>query len=124
VIAVVSTVLVLGLLITAIVTSKGWPSVKEAFFDWDDFKASFPEVLKGFWLDIKMFIVIEIAVLILGLIVALARISKPPALFPLTDHGPRPSTCAQTLRAARLLCICAQYPVRVAGNTWHCRQCW
>ena len=82
-VAVVSTVLVLGLLITAILTSKGWPSVKEAFFDWDDFKASFPAVLRGFWLDVKMFIVIEIAVLILGLVVALARISKPPALFPL-----------------------------------------
>ena len=64
-------------------TSKGWPAVRETFFSWEAFRTSFPEVLKGFWLDIKMFIVIEIAVLILGLIVALARISKPPALFPL-----------------------------------------
>jgi len=65
------------------VTSKGWPAVRETFFSWEAFRTSFPEVLKGFWLDIKMFIVIEIAVLILGLIVALARISRPPALFPL-----------------------------------------
>ena len=82
-IAAVSTVLVIGLLITAIVTSKGWASVQEAFFDWDDFKASFPEVAKGFWLDVKMFLVIEVAVLIVGLVVALARISRPPPLFPL-----------------------------------------
>ncbi len=81
-IAAVSTVLVIGLLITAIVTSKGWESVQEAFFDWDDFKASFPEVAKGFWLDIKMFVVIEIAVLIVGLVVALARISRPPRAVP------------------------------------------
>jgi polar amino acid transport system permease protein len=74
---------VLGLLVTVIVTSEGWPNVKETFFNWDDFKASFPKVLDGFWLDIKLFVVVEICVLVLGLVIALARLSRTPALFPL-----------------------------------------
>jgi polar amino acid transport system permease protein len=79
----VSTVLVLGLLVTVVVTSEGWPNVRETFFDWDDFVDSFPAVLDGFWLDVKLFVLVEIAVLILGLLIALARISRAPALFPL-----------------------------------------
>jgi polar amino acid transport system permease protein len=80
---VVSTVVVLGLLATVVLTSEGWPTVRETFFNWDDFVDSFPAVLDGFWLDVKLFVVVEIAVLVLGLLVALARISRAPALFPL-----------------------------------------
>lgn len=86
-VATVSTVVVLGLLVGAIVTSKGWPDVKETFFNWEVFKDSFPGVAKGFWLDIKMFVAVEVIVLILGLLVALARISTLPAVAPLRLLG-------------------------------------
>jgi polar amino acid transport system permease protein len=76
-------VVVVGLLVFVIVTSEGWPNVRETFFNWDDFKASFPKVLDGFWLDVKLFVIVEVCVLILGLLVALARLSRTPALFPL-----------------------------------------
>jgi polar amino acid transport system permease protein len=79
----VSTVVVLGLLVTVVVTSEGWPTVRETFFDWDDFVDSFPAVLDGFWLDVRLFVIVEAAVLVLGLLIALARISRAPALFPL-----------------------------------------
>ena len=82
-IAATSTVLVLGLIATAILTSEGWPNVRETFFSPEDFADAFPAVLDGFWLDVKLFLVVEVAVLILGLVVALARISRNPALFPL-----------------------------------------
>jgi polar amino acid transport system permease protein len=81
-IATISTVVVLGALITAIVTSKGWPAVRSTFFSWESFKASFPDVLKGFWLDIRLFVVVEVVVLALGLAIALARTSAAPALAP------------------------------------------
>ncbi len=74
---------VLGLLATVVMTSEGWPNVRETFFNWDDFKASFPKVLDGFWLDVKLFVIVECCVLVLGLLVALARLSRTPALFPL-----------------------------------------
>jgi polar amino acid transport system permease protein len=82
-ISAVSTVVVLGLLVTVVVTSEGWPTVRETFFDWDDFKDSFPAVLDGFWLDVKLFVIVEACVLVLGLLIALARLSRTPALFPL-----------------------------------------
>jgi polar amino acid transport system permease protein len=74
---------VLGLLVTVVVTSEGWPNVRETFFNWDDFVDSFPAVLDGFWLDVRLFVSVEAAVLVLGLLIALARISRAPALFPL-----------------------------------------
>jgi polar amino acid transport system permease protein len=79
----VSTVAVLGGLAALILTSEGWPTVKDTFFNPSDFADSFPAVAKGFWLDVKLFCIIEVGVLILGLLIALARISRAPALFPL-----------------------------------------
>ena len=40
-------------------------------------------MLDGFWLDIKIFMVVEVVVLVLGLVVAVARSTRAPALFPL-----------------------------------------
>jgi len=82
-VAVTSTVAVLGLLVTVVVTSEGWSNVRETFFSPTDFADAFPAVLDGFWLDVKLFVIVEIAVLVLGLAVALARLSRTPALFPL-----------------------------------------
>src|SRR3954469_21769291 len=82
-IAAISTVVVIGGLIAIIVTSPGWDDVKQTFFSWPDFKRSFPEVLKGFWLDVKLFCIIEVVVLALGLVIALVRTSRTAPLFPL-----------------------------------------
>lgn len=86
-IAAASTIVVIGGLATWILTSPGWPVVRETFFSWSVFKDSFPEVLSGFWLDVKLFVLIEIGVLIVGLIIALVRTSRGPALFPLRLLG-------------------------------------
>jgi polar amino acid transport system permease protein len=82
-----STVVVLGGLTALIVTSKGWTNVRETFFSPGDFADAFPQVLDGFWLDVKLFLIVEVAVLILGLLVALARTSQAAALFPLRLLG-------------------------------------
>ena len=82
-IAAVSSLLVIGGLVALAVTSPGWPNVRDTFFSWSAFKDSFPDVAKAFWLDIKMFCVIEVAVLIVGLLIALIRTSSVAALFPL-----------------------------------------
>jgi polar amino acid transport system permease protein len=74
---------VIGGLAALILTSPGWPDVRNSFFNWDVFRDTFPDVLDAFWLDIKMFVVIEIAVLALGLVVALVRLTGAPALYPL-----------------------------------------
>jgi polar amino acid transport system permease protein len=82
-VALVATVVVLGGLLALLLTSPGWPNVRETFFDADQFRDHFPDVLGGFWLDVKLFVVIEIGVLVLGLLVALSRITRAPILFPL-----------------------------------------
>jgi polar amino acid transport system permease protein len=74
---------VLGGLAALILTSPGWPTVRDTFFSWSAFRHSFPDVLKGFWLDVRMFVIVEIVVLILGLAIATCRTSRAPALFPL-----------------------------------------
>jgi polar amino acid transport system permease protein len=82
-ISAVSTVVVVGGLVALVVTSKGWPTVREAFFNPADFADAFPDVLRGFWIDVKLFVIVEVIVLVLGLLVALCRTSRAPALFPL-----------------------------------------
>jgi len=78
-----STVVVVGGLTALVVSSPGWKNVRDTFFDREAFTAAFPDVLRGFWLDVKLFVIVEIAVLVLGLLVALARTTRAPALFPL-----------------------------------------
>ena len=86
-IAISSSVVVIGGLAAWILTSPGWPEVRETFFSWSIFKQAFPEVLDGFWLDVKLFMIVEVAVLIVGLVIALVRTSRSPALFPLRLLG-------------------------------------
>jgi len=82
-IAAISSVIVIGGLAALALTSPGWPNVRDTFFSWSAFKDSFPDILSAFWIDVKLFMVVEVAVLILGLAVALIRTSRAPALFPL-----------------------------------------
>ncbi len=86
-VAALSTLIVIGGLAAWILTSPGWPVVRETFFSWTIFKDSFPEVLEGFWLDVKVFVIVEVIVLILGLVIAMVRTSRGPTLFPLRLLG-------------------------------------
>jgi polar amino acid transport system permease protein len=82
-IAATSTLVVLGGLVALALTSPGWPEVRDTFFSWEVFRDTFPDILDAFWLDIRVFLVVELAVLVLGLVVALLRTANTPALFPL-----------------------------------------
>jgi polar amino acid transport system permease protein len=86
-VAAISSVIVLGGLAIWVLTSPGWPAVRETFFSWTVFRDSFPEVAEGFWLDVKLFVIVEIAVLAAGLMIALVRTSAGAALFPLRLLG-------------------------------------
>jgi len=73
---------VLGGLATLLLTSPGWPTVRQKFFSSSAFSSSFGQVLSGFWLDVRMFMVVEVVVLVVALLIALCRTVKVPALFP------------------------------------------
>lgn len=81
--ATVSALVFFGVLSVVVVTSPGWPTVQATFFDWDVAVAVFPAVLEGFWLNVRLFLIAEPLILVVGLVVALARVSRSPLLFPL-----------------------------------------
>jgi polar amino acid transport system permease protein len=61
----------------------GLQDVRETFFNWDDLKASWPAVRKGFWLNIQIFVVAEAIVLVWAMVVAVVRQLPGPAAAPL-----------------------------------------
>lgn len=82
-IAAASTLLLVGLVLWWILTSETWPAVQRQFFSPAHFRAAWPDVLGGFWLDIKMFLVAEVLILVIALLLAMVRSLRGPAFFPL-----------------------------------------
>jgi polar amino acid transport system permease protein len=81
--AAASTVVFFGLVGGGIVASPGWDSVRETFFSWSDAKASFPEIARGFVVNVKLFLFAEALILAAGLAIALVRGTRSPLMFPL-----------------------------------------
>ncbi|WP_327088614.1 amino acid ABC transporter permease [Nonomuraea sp. NBC_01738] len=82
-IATASTIVVLVLIVTIATNAPGWPRVQETFFNPQEFMKSLPDIWDGFLLNVKIFLIAEPLILILGLLVALARGLKAPVFFPL-----------------------------------------
>lgn len=81
-VATVAVLVVFTLLGLGITGSPGWPRVRDLFFDWGHAKASLPAIRDGFWLNVQLFLVAEVAILALALAVALARTARSPWLAP------------------------------------------
>ena len=75
--------LVVGLAVGLVVTSPGWERVKETFFDWDKAVDSFPAVLEGLWLNIRIMLICAVLIAIFGLTLAVMRTIRGPVAFPL-----------------------------------------
>ncbi|WP_432927660.1 amino acid ABC transporter permease [Microbispora sp. CA-135349] len=82
-VATASTIVVVVALIVAITSSPGWPRVRETFLSPEAFVAALPDVLRGFLLNIEIFLVAEAFILVVGLLVALVRGLRSPVFFPL-----------------------------------------
>jgi polar amino acid transport system permease protein len=81
-IATASTLVVFGAIALIVVTSTGWPEVKQAFFNWDEFTYSFPKVLRALKLNIEIFLIAEVFILIFALAIAILRGLPGPVFFP------------------------------------------
>jgi polar amino acid transport system permease protein len=73
-------VLVVGLVVSQL---PGWHVVQDTFFNVDEFVSSFPQLISAFWLNIRIFIVAEVFILIVGIVVALARTLQAPIWLPI-----------------------------------------
>jgi len=81
-IATLSSVIVIGSLIRLIVTSPGWQSVKDTFFDWSYGGEVLGAVAKGLVVNIRLTIIAAIMIGIFAMILALLRTSRSAALTP------------------------------------------
>jgi polar amino acid transport system permease protein len=79
----ISTVVFLAAVAALIVASPGVNKVVESFFSTTGFEDSFGTVSEGFWLNVKLMLVAEALVLVVGLVIAVIRSLPGPALAPL-----------------------------------------
>jgi polar amino acid transport system permease protein len=82
-IALVSTAVFFALLAVAVTHAPGWPEVRRTFFDWGEFRASFPEIARAFKLNVKIFCIAEVFILAFALLLAVIRSLPGPVFFPL-----------------------------------------
>jgi polar amino acid transport system permease protein len=82
-IALLSTVVFFAAVVFAITHAPGWPAVRSQFFDWHEFKSTFPEIAHAFRLNIKIFCIAEAFILVFALVLAVLRSLPGPVFFPL-----------------------------------------
>jgi polar amino acid transport system permease protein len=82
-IAAVSTVVVFGAIVLVVVNSPGWPDVKEQFFDREIFSTSIRAIAPKLLVNIKIFLIAEVFILVLGLLIAVLRGLPGPVFFPI-----------------------------------------
>jgi polar amino acid transport system permease protein len=82
-IAVASTVVVFGAIGLVIVNAPNWPLVQHDFFDAGKFGDAMPALLKGFVVNVELFLTAEAVILVLALVVAVLRSLPGPVFFPL-----------------------------------------
>ncbi|MFF4524659.1 amino acid ABC transporter permease [Streptomyces bluensis] len=81
-IAALSTLGTGALLYLIVVNAPGWPRTRETFFNWEYAREAFPQVLEGLWLNVRLLLVCGAAVLVLGMLIAIARTLPGPVFFP------------------------------------------
>jgi polar amino acid transport system permease protein len=81
-IAIFSSILVLGTLTIVLVTSPGWESVKSTFFDIGYGQEVLPLVAKGLWINLQLTFIGGAAIGVIALGLALLRTTKSPTLTP------------------------------------------
>lgn len=86
-IAAISTISVVAAIIILVPMTPGWERVQKSFFNGEVLARTFPKLLDAFLINIMIFAWSAPAIAVLGLLIALARDAKSPALFPLRIFG-------------------------------------
>jgi polar amino acid transport system permease protein len=81
-IALVSTIVVFGVIIYIVVTSPGWPQVQKTFLNGEVFWSSLPAQIRALWKNIQLFLAAEVLILIFALVLAVMRSLPGPVFFP------------------------------------------
>ena len=81
-VATVSSLIVVTAIVLLVPRMPRWDRVRQSFFNGERFRDSFPRLLDAFVLDVKIFAWSAPLILILAMMIAMARNSRSPALFP------------------------------------------
>lgn len=82
-----STLAVFALIVFLVPLAPGWAKVQASFFNAEVFWTTLPGLLDAFVLDVAIFAWCAPLIALLGLLIALARDVRNPALFPLRIFG-------------------------------------
>lgn len=82
-VSITSTGVVFGLAAWWITSADQWPLVRNAFFSWEAIQESFPQVLRGFWINMRVWITTMPVILVVALVVAALRSLTGPLFAPL-----------------------------------------
>jgi polar amino acid transport system permease protein len=80
--AVASTLVFAGAVGFGITRTPGWARVQQTFFSPAAAWSALPSVVEGLWLNIRVLVVAEIGILVLGLLIATLRTLRGPVFFP------------------------------------------
>jgi len=82
-VALASTVVFFGALWWIVVNAPGWDAFQAAFLNADYFWAALPKQVSAFWVNVRLFLIAEVLILVVGLLLAIARSLPGPVFFPL-----------------------------------------
>jgi polar amino acid transport system permease protein len=78
-----SSTLALGFILVIVITgAQGYEMVKNSFFNWHYAQKAMPSVFHGLLLNLRVLVIAEFFVLVLGLLIAIARTTTSPVLYP------------------------------------------
>ena len=81
-VALLSTVVFAAVMLFAVTSAPGWPRVRSSFFDLRIGWQSLPALLEGLWLNVRVLVVCQVLILIVGLGLAAVRTLRGPVWFP------------------------------------------
>ncbi len=82
-VSVVSSLVVIGLVWVGVVNTPGWAAVQQSFFDPKTAAQTFPAIVVGLWLNVRILFFAAIAVAIFATLLAVIRGLRNPVFFPL-----------------------------------------
>ncbi|MBF4615773.1 amino acid ABC transporter permease [Curtobacterium sp. VKM Ac-1376] len=83
VVSVVSTLVVIAVAYFGVVNTPGWAAVQQSFFDPQTAIDTFPSILGGLWLNVRILFFSAIGVAVFGTLLAVVRGLRNPVFFPL-----------------------------------------
>jgi polar amino acid transport system permease protein len=81
-VAAASTIVVFTAIGWVVVNSPGWSAVQESFLNPEIFWDSLPDLVRAFWVNVRLFLIAEVLILVFGLVLAVMRSLPGPVFFP------------------------------------------